>query len=197
MFRSLAEFRSIRQVHLWLRHEDMLLPSVKSSCEERRIAWKPPVYGTVHKLLTNPVYAGAYAFGRTESRVTVENGRKRVTRGFRCDRAEWDVLFPDHHEGYVSWDKFEKNERLNADNANCRGLMARGAGRRGDALLAGLLRCGHCGRRVHFHYSGTKGYWVRYGCRGAHFNQDIRPCIAFGGPATATTRGTCTPPLGI
>ena len=181
VFRKFAEFRSIRQVHLWLRQEDMLLPAVKISGEERRIAWKPPVYGTVHKLLTNPVYAGAYAFGRTESRVTVENGRKRVTRGFRRDRADWDVLIPDHHEGYVSWDEFERNQRLIADNANCRGLMARGAVRRGDALLAGLLRCGHCGRRVHVHYSGTKGYCVRYGCRGAHLNHGTRPCIAFGG----------------
>ena len=107
--------------------------------------------------MTNPVYAGAYAFGRTESRVTVENGRKRVTRGFRRDRAEWDVLIGDHHDGYVSWEEFERNQRLIADNANCRGLMARGAVRRGDALLAGLLRCGHCGRRVHVHYSGAKG----------------------------------------
>lgn len=181
VFRKFAEFRSIRQVHLWLRQEDVLLPAVKISGEERRIAWKPPVYGTVHKLLTNPVYGGAYAFGRTESRVTVENGRKRVTRGFRRDRADWDVLIRDHHDGYVSWDEFERNQRLIADNANCRGLMARGAVRRGDALLAGLLRCGHCGRRVHVHYSGTKGYCVRYGCRGAHLNHGTRPCIAFGG----------------
>ena len=156
VFRKFAEFRSIRQVHLWLRREEVLLPAVRIVGEERRIVWKPPVYGTVHKLMTNPVYAGAYAFGRTESRVTVENGRKRITRGFRRDRADWDVLIRDHHEGYVSWDEYERNQRLIADNANCRGLMARGAVRRGDALLAGLLRCGHCGRRVHVHYSGTK-----------------------------------------
>ena len=148
VFRKFAEFRSIRQVHLWLRQEEVLLPAVRIVGEKRHIVWKPPVYGTVHKLMTNPVYAGAYAFGRTESRVTVENGRKRVTRGFRRDRAEWDVLIRDHHEGYASWDEYERNQRLIADNANCRGLMARGAVRRGDALLAGLLRCGHCGRRV-------------------------------------------------
>ena len=157
VFRKFAEFRSIRQVHLWLRQEEVLLPAVRIVGKERRIVWKPPVYGTVHKLMTNPVYAGAYAFGRTESRVTVENGRKRVTRGFRRDRADWDVLIRDHHEGYVSWDEYERNQRLITDNANCRGLMARGAVRRGDALLAGLLRCGHCGRRVHVHYSGAKG----------------------------------------
>jgi len=181
VFRKFAEFRSVRQVHLWLRQEGVRLPAVATAAAERRIGWKPPVYGTVHKMLTNPVYAGAYAFGRTESRVTVENGRKRVVRGLRRERAEWDVLIRGHHEGYVAWEEFERNQRLIADNANCRGLMARGAVRRGDALLAGLLRCGHCGRRLHVHYSGTKGYCVRYGCRGAHLNHGTKPCIAFGG----------------
>ena len=60
VFRKFAEFRSIRQVHLWLRQEEVLLPAVRIAGEERRIVWKPPVYGTVHKLLTNPVYGGAY-----------------------------------------------------------------------------------------------------------------------------------------
>lgn len=201
VFRKFAEFRSIRQVHLWLRQEDVLLPAVRGAGEERRTVWKAPVYGTVHKLLTNPVYGGAYAFGRTESRVSVENGRKRVTRGLRRDRADWDVLIRDHHEGYVSWDEFERNQRLIADNANFRGLMARGAVRRGDALLAGLLRCGHCGRRVHVHYSGTRGYCVRYGCRGAHLNHGTRPCITFGGLRVDTAVGDAVlrllSPLGV
>ena len=87
----------------------------------------------------------------------------------------------DHHEGYISWAEFERNQRLIADNANCKGLMVRGAVRRGDALLAGLLRCGHCGRRLHVSYSGTDGYCVRYNCRGAHINHGTRPCLAFGG----------------
>ncbi len=181
VFRKFAEFQSIRQVHLWLRQEGVLTPSVETDGEGRRIVWKLPVYNTVRALLTNPIYGGAYAFGRTASRVTVENGRKRVSRGHRRDREEWDVLILDHHEGYVPWTEFERNQRLIADNANCRGLMVRGAVRRGDALLAGLLRCGHCGRRLHVSYSGTDGYCVRYNCRGAHINHGTRPCIAFGG----------------
>ena len=181
VFRKFAEFQSIRQVHLWLRQEQVLLPSVETVEDGRRIVWKPPVYNTVHHLLTNPVYGGAYAFGRTTSRITVENGRKRISRGHRRNREEWDVLLVDHHEGYISWAEFERNQRLIADNANCRGLMVRGAVRRGDALLAGLLRCGHCGRRLHVSYSGTDGYCVRYNCRGAHINHGTRPCIAFGG----------------
>ncbi len=64
--------------------------------------WKRPVYSTVNNLLTNPVYAGAYAFGRTGSRTTIEKGRKRVLRGHRKNRTEWAVSLVDHHEGYLS-----------------------------------------------------------------------------------------------
>ena len=181
VFRKFAEFGSIRQVHLWLRQEQVLLPAVAAAGDGRQVVWKLPVYNTVHGLLTNPLYGGAYAFGRTESRVTVENGRKRISRGNRRDREAWDVLIVDHHEGYVSWEEFERNQRLIADNANCKGLMARGAVRRGEALLAGLLRCGHCGRRLHVTYSGTRGCCVRYSCRGARINHGTGSCIAFGG----------------
>jgi hypothetical protein len=46
---------------------------------------------------------GAYTFGRTGSRISIENGRKQVVRGFRKVRQEWEVLLVDHHEGYLSW----------------------------------------------------------------------------------------------
>ena len=85
VFRKFTEFQSIRQVHLWLRQEEVLLPAVAADGETRRIVWKAPVYNTLRHLLTNPVYGGAYAFGRTGSRVTVEDGRKRVSRGHRRD----------------------------------------------------------------------------------------------------------------
>ena len=81
---------------------------VRYSAEEgRNIAWRLPVYNTIHYILRNPIYAGAYAFGRTGSRVTIEAGRKRIVRGFRRERPDWDVLLLDHHEGYLSWTEFE------------------------------------------------------------------------------------------
>ncbi|HVB17836.1 MAG TPA: recombinase family protein [Stellaceae bacterium] len=181
VFRKFDEFHSVRQVHLWLRQEEIRLPAVEHGSLEPRIVWKLPVYNTILHLLTNPVYGGAYAFGRTCSRVSVRDGRKRVVRGFRRSQAEWEVLLPDHHEGYISWEEFGRNQRLIADNANSKGLMARGSVRRGDALLAGLLRCGHCGRRLHVAYSGTVGFCVRYHCRGAHINHGTARCISFGG----------------
>ena len=181
VFRKFDEFHSVRQVHLWLRQEEIRLPAVEHGSLEPRIVWKLPVYNTILHLLTNPIYGGAYAFGRTYSRVSVRDGRKRVVRGFRRSQTEWEVLLPDHHEGYISWEEFGRNQRLIADNANSKGLMARGSVRRGDALLAGLLRCGHCGRRLHVAYSGTVGFCVRYHCRGAHINHGTARCISFGG----------------
>ena len=201
VFRKFAELQSIRQVHLWFRQEDVRLPTVDYNGEGRRVVWKLPLYNTIHRLLTNPVYGGAYAFGRTGSRVTVENGRKRVRRGLHREREQWDVLIEDHHEGYVSWAAYERNQRVIADNATRHGLLARGAVRRGDGLLAGLLRCGHCGRRLHVAYSGANGACVRYSCRGAHVNHGTGSCIAFGGvrvdAAVATEVLRLLNPLGI
>ena len=185
VFRKFAEFQSIRQVHLWLRQEQIALPAVNYRSSdgggaERRTIWKFPVYNTLYHILTNPIYAGAYAFGKTASRVHLQNGRKRVVRGFKRDRAEWEALIIDHHEGYISWAEFERNQRLIADNAGNKGLMLRRAVNRGDMLLAGLLRCGHCGRKLHVTYSGATGNVGRYSCQGAHLNHGTERCISFG-----------------
>jgi excisionase family DNA binding protein len=201
VFHKFGAFQSVRQVHLWLRQEQIRLPVVEIDEHGQRIVWKLPVYSSVLRILTNPIYAGAYAFGRTCSRVTVEGGRKRVVRGFRRERADWEVLITEHHEGYVSWAEFERNQRLIADNAHSKGLMARGSVRRGDALLAGMLRCGHCGRRLHVSYSGTRGFCVRYSCKGAHANHGTQRCISFGGlrvdAAVAAETLRLLAPLGI
>lgn len=180
VFSKFTEFQSIRQVHLWLRQEEIQLPAVDYGEEERRIVWKQPVYNTVHHILTNPIYAGAYAFGRTKNRVTLEGGRKRVVKGVRRERDDWEVLIIDHHDGYISWHEFERNQRLITDNANSKGGWVRGAIRKGEALLAGLLRCGHCGRKLHVAYSGSQGNTGRYECRGAHVNHGTKRCIGFG-----------------
>ncbi|MGO4168995.1 recombinase family protein [Novosphingobium sp. YAF33] len=181
VFKRFSELQSIRQVHLALRSEGIMLPAICYTREAgRSIVWKLPVYNTVHHILTNPIYGGAYTFGRTCSRVTIEEGRKRIVRGFRRERADWEVLIPDHHEGYLSWADFERNQRLIADNATSKGMMPRGALRKGELLLGGLLRCGHCGRKLHVCYSGSNGNTGRYNCRGALINHGTDPCIGFG-----------------
>jgi DNA invertase Pin-like site-specific DNA recombinase len=177
VFSKFAEFQSVRQVHVWLRDGGIALPVKSHDAEGRCIVWKLPLYNTVHYILTNPVYAGAYAFGRTTSKVSVEEGRKRIKRGLRRPQTEWDVLLKDQHEGYITWDEFERNQRVIANNATRKGSAAvRGAVRSGQPLLAGLLRCGHCGRKLYVAYGGTTG---RYVCHGAILNRGER-CISFG-----------------
>jgi excisionase family DNA binding protein len=182
VFAKFAEFGSVRQTLLWFRQEALTLPSVEHDpAWGLDVGWRPPVYNTILKLLTNPCYGGAYAFGRTGTRTTVVDGAPHKTRGHRRERDEWIVLVRDHHEPYIPWDVWERNRALIAHNAQMKGLMVKGAVRRGPSLIAGLLRCGHCGRRLHVTYSGTTGYVPRYGCRGAEINHGAGRCIAFGG----------------
>ena len=181
VFAKFAEMQSVRQVHLWLRHERIPLPAVTYGAEGRVIEWKLPVYNTILHILTIPIYAGAYAFGRTGSRVSIEAGRKKIVRGFKKERKDWEVLIQNHHKGYLSWTDYERNLSLIADNANGKNPMSRGALRRGEALLAGLLRCGHCGRKLHVAYSGTDRNCGRYHCQGGFINHGGDRCISFGG----------------
>src|SRR5271166_2160898 len=104
------------QVHIWLRDEGIELPVKSRDGEAYGIVWRLPAYNIVHNILTNPIYAGAYAFGRTTSKISVERGRKRVRRGVHRPMAEWDVLIKDHHEPYITWDEFERNQRVIANN---------------------------------------------------------------------------------
>ncbi len=178
VFAKFADFQSARQVHIWLRDESIELPVKGRNAEAQGVVWRLPAYNTVHNILHNPVYAGAYAFGRTTSKISVENGRKRVRRGVRRPLSECDVLIKDHHDGYITWEEFERNQRVIAENAVSKGSeVVKGAVRRGDVLLAGLFRCGHCGRKLHVHYSSKIG---RYNCYGARMNHGTERCISIG-----------------
>jgi excisionase family DNA binding protein len=177
VFRKFAELQTIRQVLVWCRQEKIRLPALGQGGTADRIIWRLPVYPTVHHMLTNPVYAGAYAFGRRTARVTIENGRKRVIRSMQRDWRSWEVLIRDHHEGYIAWAEFERNQQLIADNANGKRFLSRGAVRPGEALLPGLLRCARCGKKLRVRYGGTH----RYECVGAFNQLAAARCITFGG----------------
>ncbi|WP_354101966.1 recombinase family protein [Bradyrhizobium sp. RT5a] len=83
VFAKFTEMQSVRQVHLWSRHERVPLPAVTYGAEGHLVEWKLPVYNTILHILTNPIYTGAYSFGRTGSRISIEAGRKKVVRGSR------------------------------------------------------------------------------------------------------------------
>src|SRR5271165_2532895 len=177
VFRKFGEIGSVRQLVLWLRQEGIDLPVAAYGPQGRTVQWRPPRYSTVHRLLTNPVYAGAYVFGRTISRVRLEGGRKVITHGVMRRREDWEVLIRDHHDGYISWEQYERNQNIIAGNANKKGAMVPGSVRNGDGLLAGLLRCGHCGRKLKVLHNQRHG--ARYVCNTEIGNLSDKNCIAF------------------
>jgi hypothetical protein len=132
------------------------------------------------------------------SLVSLEDGRKRVRRGLRRPQSDWEVLLKDQHEGYITWSQFERNQRVITNNATGKGSAVTGAARRGELLLAGLLRCGHCGRKLYVGYGGKAG---RYYCQGAIVNHGTTRCISFGGLRADNAVGTevlrVLKPLGI
>ena len=182
IFQQLLALGSLRQVLMWCRSEHITLPAVEYGPFGRTVTWKLPVYNTIHKLATNPIYAGAYVFGRTKTETRVSGGRasKRTTRR---ETADWPVFLPDHHPGYITWVEYEALQTQRQENAQMQGRMSRGAPRHGTALLAGLLRCRRCGRRLHVAYSGSQGKVRRYACRGAMVNHGTGNCLSFGGLA--------------
>ena len=177
VFKKFDELQSARQVHRRLRQENISLPTIAYGPEGRHVIWKLPTYTRIHSMLTNPIYAGAYSWGRSTHRVRIEEGRKRISRGHRRARAEWPVFIADHHEGYISWGQYERNQRVMADNANSKRLTARGSIRRGSTLLNGLLRCGHCGRKLSVGYGKGSS---RYYCHGRTHLHGGKLCISFG-----------------
>jgi excisionase family DNA binding protein len=178
-FRKFAEFASIRQVAIWFHDEAIKMPVAVYGPQGRMVEWLLPRYGAIHRLLKNPIYAGAYAFGRTSSRISVEAGRKLVTRSIRRPQSDWEVLIRDHHEGYISWETYEHNQHVINGNANGKGERVPGSVRNGGGLLVGLLRCGHCGRKLHVHHNGLRGV-ARYLCNDPK-GYGLRPtCISFG-----------------
>ena len=183
VFQKFTELQSARQVFLWMIEERILLPAVTHIAGKRSIDWRAPSYRTVYHILTNPVYSGAYAFGRRSVEVKIQNGRKRTVRNRLRHWKDWDILIKDHHESYISWEEFERNQCMLADNANRRSNMGRGSVRRGEALLAGLFRCARCGKKLQVSYSGDPPK-QRYICPGPNNDTFGDKCISFGGLRT-------------
>lgn len=150
VFEKFAEVGSVRQVWLWFRSEGLSFPSQSSSGE---IHWVTPTYTGMHQVLTNPVYAGAYTYGKTHNERYVDQAghlRKRVRQ---VPQSKWAVLIRDHHKGFIDWGTYEMNQSRIAKNTHPTPHQA-GAIREGSALLQGIATCGRCGRHLRVYYQG-------------------------------------------
>ena len=177
MFESFEHQTSVRQLALTYRDTQTLFP-VRKPRKRGELSWELPKPAVLHKLLSHPVYAGVYTYGRTRSFVDYAEGRL-VKRTKRVGPPEqWKVCIRDHHEAYVSWERYQRNQAKLAE-ARPRWTMDdnRGAVRQGRALLAGLVRCGHCGRKLRVTYNRASS--ATYYCDGSGPRRSIR-CLVFG-----------------
>ena len=181
VFRKFRELGSARQVLLWFKHAGVQLPVLRQGPGGQRITWQAPAYHRILQILQHPMYAGAYVFGRTASRIQVVDGRAQKRTGHRKPLQAWNVLIKEHHPEYISWADFEDNQQLLAENAHMQKRASRKSARGGRALLTGLVRCGRCGRMMRVFYGSRSGHAHRYQCRGDDDANATGLCIGIGG----------------
>jgi len=146
------------------------------------LKWSRLSRSRVLSILHNPLYAGAYAYGRTEQYLQARPGETRPVekRVRRSNPEDWEVLLLDRHPGYLSWEQYRRNQQQLDDNRSDRRENRRGAVREGTALLQGIVICGICGRRMSIRY-------IEDGCTPVYRCQIAN--AQYGEPTCQTIRG--------
>ena len=179
VFTKFRERWSVRQTFQWFRDHDVELPA--NPIQGTRLVWKIPTQGLIRDILCNPFYAGAYVWGRRPVGTLLVEGKLEKRQGATRRAEECRVFIPAHHVGYIDWATYEENLRMIRRNSvNWQADESMSAIRAGQGLLVGLLRCGHCGRKLHVRYWGGRGTNARYLCKG-NFDDGGQYCIGFGG----------------
>jgi len=176
-FDTFARVGSACQTVKAFRKEGLLFPSRLRNSETT--VFRPLTASTAIRVLNNPRYAGAYAYGRRRYRRAI-NGKKTLQRR---DHDDWLACIPDAHLGYISWERFQENLRVL--KANGQGYEAARASppREGTALLQGRAVCGRCGRHFRIRYAARRGRleaW--YICDRANGARGEPSCQSLAGP---------------
>jgi DNA invertase Pin-like site-specific DNA recombinase len=138
-----------------------------------KLLWGRLTHSRVLGLLKNPSYAGRYVFGRYQSRKHIAPTGEISTISRLVPQDQWRVTIPDHHPGYITWDRFLANCHRLATNQTNREVLG-GPAREGHCLLQGMLVCGTCGRKLTPRYKGNGGLYPTYQCNWQHREALVR-----------------------
>jgi len=173
---------SLRQLGLWYRETKTPFP-IRRLAKPCTTAWEVPSTDTLRKLLKHPIYAGVYTYGRSRDRIECVDGRLIKKREVDLPPDQWRVCIHEHHSAYISWERYLGNQdKMAASRPRWTMQDNLGPLRDGLALLQGLLRCGHCGKRIHVAYK-TKPASAMYYCDGKIAKDGGKRCLSFGSQA--------------
>lgn len=146
------------------QRQGLLFPRrVHTGPQKGDLVWGVLGHSQVLRILHNPRYAGAFVYGRSHTRKTVDGSFQII----RLPKEEWETLIPGAHTGYVSWEDYEQNQRRLHESSQAIGADRRKSpAREGPALLQGLILCGRCGERMTVRYHSREGrLWPEYLCQ--------------------------------
>src|SRR5215471_8571120 len=159
----------------YFREEGLRFPRrMGAGAQKGELVWGQADHSRIVQILHHPRYAGAFVYGRTRTRRKLDG--KSVS--LPVPREEWQFLIRDVHPGYISWDRFEANQKRLAENRLAFGTVRRlGPGREGPALLQGRVLCGLCGERMGVHYWREKGKMgITYVCQEGSVREGTKVC---------------------
>lgn len=179
VFRRFQATGSARAAARSLSDDGSMLPVRQDVFGRKPPRWQPASFGSVHAMITNPFYAGAYGYGKTRIETTATPDGNIVKHRQITPFDQWSICIPNHHPAYISWEEFRDiQKRL---EANRRGYCIPGPIGEGASLLAGILRCGPCGRKMEVRYGGSHHDVPRFKCAGKDALMDKRNCQSFSG----------------
>jgi len=153
-FVTFRRLRAASAVVKEFRRENIQVPHYsRTGPKSSRIIWGDLTHSQALRILHNPRYAGAFAYGRTRTR----RGPDGIVRYHKQSQENWTCLIQDVHEGYISWDEYQSNQRILTANAQAYSSDRHTPPREGPALLQGIIMCGRCGKRMTVRYHQRRG----------------------------------------
>ncbi|MGD8406906.1 MAG: recombinase family protein [Anaerolineales bacterium] len=178
VFDLFNQFGSAMAVVQYFNTNQLLFPTRSwGGTKDGELTWQALSHGRMLAILHNPAYAGAYVYGKTQTRTKSLPGEAPRVKGRtrQVKMHDWPIVLKDVHPAYISWDQFLRNLQCLDDNRTWRPDERRGAPREGQALLQGIVLCGRCGRRMSVRYLQDGSVWA-YVCAQAHSQHAEKTC---------------------